>query len=124
MREAESKSWEKEVEQEWERETVKILGIWGFLFVLICDYFVVNFSNRICSLSCWILVCLEDNDVCGAKYFGNSGPFHIKRKAHVKEKEMSEDEQRRSELPGDFADDNFVLGKPKSWKEKVARHQG
>ena len=63
MRDAESKSWEKEVEQEWERETVKILGIWGFLFVLICDCFVVNFLDRICSLSYWILVCLEDNDV-------------------------------------------------------------
>ena len=63
MREAESKSWEKEVEQEWERETVKILGILGFLFVLICDYFVVNFLDWICSFSCWILVCLEDNDV-------------------------------------------------------------
>ena len=37
---------------------------------------------------------------------------------------MSEDEQRRSELPGDVAEDNFVLGIPKSWKEKAARHQG
>ena len=63
MRDAESKSWEKEVEQEWERETVKILGIWGFLFVSICDCFVVNFLDRIYSLSCYILVCLEDNDV-------------------------------------------------------------
>ena len=62
MREAESKSWEKEAEHEWEREMVKILGIWDFLFVLICDSFVVNLLDRICSLSCWILVCLEDND--------------------------------------------------------------
>ena len=60
---AESKSWEKKAEQEWERETVKILGIWGFLFVLIIDCFVVNFLDRICSLSGWILVCLEDNNV-------------------------------------------------------------
>ena len=37
---------------------------------------------------------------------------------------MSEDEQRRSELPGDVAEDNFVIGKPKSRKEKVAHHQG
>ena len=58
----------------------------------------------------------------GAKDSGNPGPFHIKPKAHAEEKEMSEDEQRRSELPGDVAEDNFVLGKPKSRKEKVARH--
>ena len=37
---------------------------------------------------------------------------------------MSKDEQRRSKLPGDVAKDNFVLDKPKSRKEKVARHQG
>ena len=37
---------------------------------------------------------------------------------------MSEDEQRRSELLGDIAEDNPVLGKPRSQKEKVARHQG
>ena len=63
MRKAESKSWEKKAEQEWEREMVKILGIWGFLYVLIIDCFVVNFLDRIYSLSGWILVCLEDNDV-------------------------------------------------------------
>ena len=37
---------------------------------------------------------------------------------------MFEDEQRRSKLPGDIAEDNFVLGKPKSQKEKAARHRG
>ena len=37
---------------------------------------------------------------------------------------MSEDERRRSKLPGDVAEDNSVLGKPRSWKEKVARPQG
>ena len=37
---------------------------------------------------------------------------------------MSKDEQRRSKLPGDIAKDNFVLGKPKSRKEKAVRHQG
>ena len=51
---------------------------------------------------------------CGAKDSGNPGPFHIKPKAHAEEEEMFEDEQRRSELPGDVADDNFVLGKPES----------
>ena len=63
MREAESKSWEKEVEQEWEREMVKILEIWAFLFELSCDCFVINFLDWIWSLSCWILVYLKDNDV-------------------------------------------------------------
>ena len=61
---------------------------------------------------------------CRAKDSGNPGLFHITPKAHVEEKEMSEDEQRRSELPGDIVKDNFVLGKPKSRKEKAACHQG
>ena len=37
---------------------------------------------------------------------------------------MSEDEQRRSKLSGDVTEDNPILGKPRSWKEKAARHQG
>ena len=53
---------------------------------------------------------------------GNPGPFHIKPKAHAEEKEMSEDEQRRSELLRDVAEDNFVLGIPKPQKEKAVRH--
>ena len=61
---------------------------------------------------------------CGAKDSENPGPFHIKPKAHAEEKEMFEDEQRRSELSGDVVEDDFVLGKPKSRKEKAARHQG
>ena len=61
---------------------------------------------------------------CGAKDSGNLGPFHIKPKTHAKEEEMSEDEQRKSELPRDIAEDNFVLSKPKSRKEKAACHQG
>ena len=60
---------------------------------------------------------------CGAKDSGNPSLFHIKLKAHADEEEMSENEQRMSELPGDVAEDNFVLGKPKSQKEKTARHQ-
>ena len=60
----------------------------------------------------------------GAKESGNPGPFHIKPKAYAEEKEMSKDEQRRSKLPGDIAKDNFVLGKPRSRKEKAPRHQG
>ena len=60
----------------------------------------------------------------GAKEFGNPGPFHIRPKAYAEEEEMSEDKQRRFKLPGDVAEDNPVLGKPRSWKEKAARHQG
>ena len=61
---------------------------------------------------------------CGAKGSGNLGPFHIKSKAHAEEDEMSEEEQRRFKLPRDVAEDNFVLSKPKSRKEKATRHQG
>ena len=61
---------------------------------------------------------------CGVKEFGNPSPFHIKPKAHAEEEEMSEDKRRRSKLPRDVAEDNPVLGKLRSWKEKAARHQG
>ena len=47
---------------------------------------------------------------CGAKGFGNPGPFHIKPKAHAKKEEMSEVERRRSKLPGDVVEDNPVFG--------------
>ena len=60
---------------------------------------------------------------CGAKEFGNPGPFHIKPKAHAEEEEMSKDERRRSKPPRDVAEDNPVLGKPRSRKEKAAHHQ-
>ena len=63
-------------------------------------------------------------DYYGAKEFGNLGPFHIKPKAHAEEEEMFEDERRRSKLPGEVAEDNPVLNKPRSWMKKVARHQG
>ena len=61
---------------------------------------------------------------CGAKEFGNPGLFHIRPKAHAQEEEMSEDDQRRSKLPGDVAEDNPVLSKLRSRKEKAARDQG
>ena len=61
---------------------------------------------------------------CGAEEFGNPDLFHIKPKAYAKEEEMSKDEQRKSKLPGDVVEDNPVLGKPRSWKEKAAHHQG
>ena len=60
----------------------------------------------------------------GAENFGNPGPFQIKPKAHAEEGEMSEDERRRSKLPGDVAEDNPILNKPRSRKEKAAHHQG
>ena len=37
---------------------------------------------------------------------------------------MSENERRRSKLLGDVAEDNPVFKKPRSRKEKAARHQG
>ena len=58
---------------------------------------------------------------CGAQGFGNPSPFHIKPKAHAEEEEMFKDEQRRSKLPRDIAEDNPALGEPRSRKEKVAR---
>ena len=61
---------------------------------------------------------------CGVKGFGDLGPFHIKPMAHVEEEEMSEDEQRKFRLPGYTAEDNPVLGKPRSRKGKASRHQG
>ena len=61
---------------------------------------------------------------CGAKGIGDPDPFHIKPMAHVKEEEMSEDEQRKSKLPGYIAEDNLILGELRSRKGKMPRHQG
>ena len=57
---------------------------------------------------------------CGAKGSGDPDPFHIGPMAHVEEEEMSKEEQRESRLPGYTAEDNPVLGRPRSRKEKVA----
>ena len=62
--------------------------------------------------------------ICGVKGFGDPGPFHIKPMAYAEEKEMSKDEQRKSRLLGYTAEDDPVLGEPKSRKEKAAHHQG
>ena len=48
----------------------------------------------------------------------------MKPMAHAEEEEMSDDEQRKSKLPGYTAKDNLVLGKPRSQKGKTPRHQG
>ena len=61
---------------------------------------------------------------CGAKGIGNPDPFHIKPTAHVKEKKMSEDEQRKSRPLGYAAEDNPVLGEPRSRKGEVSHHRG
>ena len=60
---------------------------------------------------------------CGAKGSGDSGPFHIKPKAHAEEEEMSEDKQREPRLPRYTAEDDPVLGRPKSRKGKAPRCQ-
>ena len=56
----------------------------------------------------------------GLKDLAKLNPFHIKPKAHVEEEEMSEDEQKESRLPGYTAEDDPVLGRPKSQKGKNA----
>ena len=56
----------------------------------------------------------------GLKDLAKPSPFHIKPKAHVEEEEMSEDEQKESRLPGYTAEDDPVLGRPKSQKGKNA----
>ena len=63
------------------------------------------------------------NNRYGAKGFGNPDPFHIKPKAHAEDEEISEDEQRKSRLSRYTADDDPVLGKPRSQKGKAPRHQ-
>ena len=62
-------------------------------------------------------------DYCGAKGSGDPDPCHIGPMAHAENEEMSKDEQRESRLPGYIAENNPVLGKPKSWKGKALHHQ-
>ena len=63
------------------------------------------------------------NNSYGAKGSKDSGPFHIKPKAHVVEKEMSKNEQKKSRLPGYTAEDDHVFGRPKSRKGRAPRRQ-
>ena len=60
---------------------------------------------------------------CGVKGSGDPGPFHIGPMAHAEEEEMSEDEQRESRLLGYTAEDNPILGRPKSQRGKAPRRQ-
>lgn len=50
------------------------------------------------------------NARCGAKELSNPGPLYSEPKAHVEEEETPEDEQRKSKLPRDIAEDNPILG--------------
>ena len=59
----------------------------------------------------------------GLKDLAKFSPFHIKPKAHVEEEEMPENEQRESRLLEYTAEDDPVLGRPKSWKGKAPRRQ-
>ena len=60
---------------------------------------------------------------CGVKRSGDSDPFHIRPMAHAEEEEMPEDEQRESRLLGYTAEDDPVLGRPKSRKGKAPYRQ-
>ena len=62
------------------------------------------------------------DSLCGAKGSGDPNPFHIGPMAYAEEEEMSKDEQRESRLPRYTAENNPVLGKPKSRKAKAPRH--
>ena len=57
----------------------------------------------------------------GPKGSGGFDPFHIKLKAHAEEEEVPEDEWKESRLPEYTAEDDLVLGKPKSQEKKAPR---
>ena len=48
------------------------------------------------------------------KELSSPGPLHTRLKAYAEEEETPEDEQRESKLPRDIAEDNPILGQPKS----------
>ena len=58
---------------------------------------------------------------CGIKGSGDSGPFDIKPKAHAEEEEVPEDEWKESKPPDCTAEDDPILGRPKSWERKAPR---
>ena len=51
---------------------------------------------------------------CGVKEFDNPDPLYTKPKAHAEEEEMAEDELRKPKWPRNIAEDNPVLGQPRS----------
>ena len=55
-----------------------------------------------------------NNCSCGVKELSNPGPLYTDPKAYAEEEETPEDEQKESKLPRDIAEDNFVLGQPRS----------
>ena len=58
----------------------------------------------------------------GPKGSRGFGPFHIKPKSYVEEEEVSEDERREARLPDCTAENDPVLGRPKS-QERKAPHR-
>ena len=63
---------------------------------------------------CLLVLSLLKHRNCGVKELNSSDPLHTRPKAHAEEEEIPEDEQRESQLPRDIAEDNLVLGQPKS----------
>ena len=49
------------------------------------------------------------------------GPFHLKPKAHAEEEEVLRDKWKESRLPECTAEDDPILGRPKSWERKAPR---
>ena len=60
---------------------------------------------------------------CGVKRSGDSGPFHIRLMAQAEEEEIPEDKQKESRLLGYTAEDDPILGRPKSRKGKAPYRQ-
>ena len=56
------------------------------------------------------------------KELSNPGPLYTEPKADAEEEEMPEDEQRRSKFPTDIAEDNPVVGQPRSKEGRAACH--
>ena len=79
-----------------------------------------------CRIGSWIIrsyiIWEKKNWYCGAKGSGDSGPFDIKPKVHDEEEEMPEDEWTKSRPPNFTAEDDPLLGRPKSWERNVPRH--
>ena len=57
----------------------------------------------------------------GPEGYRGFGSFHIKPKAHAEEEEVSNDELRESRLPNCIAENDPILGRPKSQERKASR---